>query len=51
MDGVRDPSSAGQSLTYVPILEAYSSFEGGCKGLVVSKNHYLLLYISQLHFR
>ena len=50
VSGVRDSSSAGQGLTYVSILEAYISFEGGCKGLSVSKNHYLLLYISQLHF-
>ena len=48
--GVRDRSSAGQSLTYVSILEAYISFEGECKGLPVIKNHYLLLYISQLYF-
>ena len=42
---VRDSSSAGQSLTFVSILEAYISFEGGCEGVAVSKN-YLLLYIS-----
>ena len=47
---VRDSSCAGQSPSYVSILEAYISFEGGCKGLAVNKNHYLLLYISQLHF-
>ena len=41
--GVRDSSSAGQSLTYVSILEAYISFKGECNGLAVSKNHYLLL--------
>ena len=23
---------------------------GGCRGLAVSKNHYLLLYVSQLYF-
>ena len=50
MGGVRDSSSTGQSLTYVSILEAYISFEGGWKGLGVSKNDYLLLYISQLYF-
>ena len=44
--GVRDSSSAGQSLTYVSILEAQIRFEGGCEGLPVSKNHYLLLYLS-----
>ena len=48
--GVMDSSSAGQGLTYVSILEAYISFEGGYKGLAVSKNHFLLLYISQLYF-
>ena len=48
--GVRDSSSAGQSLTFVSILEACISFEGGCEGVAVSKNHYLLLYISQIYF-
>ena len=48
--GVMDSSSAGHSLIYVSILEAYIGLEGGCKGLAVSKNHYLLLYISQLYF-
>ena len=48
---VMDSSSAGQSLTYVSILEAYIILlRGGCKGLAVSKNHYLLLYICQLYF-
>ena len=36
LGGVRDSLSAGQSLTYVSILEAYISFQGGCKGLAVS---------------
>ena len=31
-------------------METDISFEGGCKGLAVSENHYLLLYISQLYF-
>ena len=48
--GVRDSSSAGQRLTYVSILEAYISFEGGLEGLAVNKNHYLLLYIPQIYF-
>ena len=48
--GVGDSSSAGQSLTYVSIFGTYISFEGGRKGLAVSKNHDLLLYISQLYF-
>ena len=45
-------SSAGQTLTYVSILEAYISFEWRVQGsgcLAVSKNH-LLLYIPQLYF-
>ena len=46
MGGVRDSSSAGESLTCASILEAYNSFERGCEGLAVSKNHYLLLYIT-----
>ena len=50
VDGVRHSSSAGQSLIYVSILEAYISFEGWCEGLAVSKNYYLLLYISQIYF-
>ena len=37
--GVRDSSSSGQSLTYVSILEAYDYFEGGCKGLAVSRSY------------
>ena len=32
------------------VRDSYISFEGGCKGLAVNKNHYLLLYISQLYF-
>ena len=40
--GVRDLSSAGQSLTCISILEAYISFEGGCTVLAVSKNHYCI---------
>ena len=35
VDEVRDSSSAGQSLTYVSIVETDISFEGGCKGLAV----------------
>ena len=42
---VKDSSSAGQSMTYVSVLGAYSSFVGfGC-----IKN-YLLLYISRMYF-
>ena len=48
--GVRDSSSAGQRLTYVSILEAYITLEGGLEGLAVSKNNYLLMYISQIYF-
>ena len=40
--GVRDLSSAGQSLTCISILEAYISFEGGCTVLAVSRNHYCI---------
>ena len=34
MSGVMDSSCPDQSLTYVSIIEAYISFEGGCKGWV-----------------
>ena len=37
LGGVRDSCSAGESKTYVFDLEAYNSFGGGCKALVVSK--------------
>ena len=50
--GVMVSSSAGQTLTYVSILEVYISFEWRVQGsgcLAVSKNH-LLLYIPQLYF-
>ena len=42
---VKDSSSAGQSMTYVSVLGAYSSFVGF--GWI--KNH-LLLYISRMYF-
>ena len=38
--GVRNSSSAGQSLSYISILEAYISFEGGRECLAVNQNHY-----------
>ena len=34
---VRDSSSTVPSMTYVSILEAYNSFDGGCEGLGISK--------------
>ena len=45
MGGVMDSSSPDQGLTYVCIIEAYISFEEGCNGVAVNKNHYLILYI------
>ena len=50
MGQVRDSSSAGQSFTFVSILESYIiSFEGGCKGLAVNKNHfYYCIYPSYI---
>ena len=40
---VRDSSSAGQSMTYVFILEAYNSLEGMLEGLGVSKESLLTI--------
>ena len=43
---VRDSSSAGQSMTYVSVLGAYSSFVGfGC-----IKNYLLIVYIPNVFF-
>ena len=43
MGEVRDSSSAGQSMTYVFILEAYNSLEGMLEGLGVSKESLLTI--------
>ena len=47
--GVRVLSSAGQSETYISILEAYIKFGGGWKGLGVSKKSlFVIVYISNI---
>ena len=50
MGGVRGSSSAGQSMTYVSILDAYISFEWGCEGLGVSKKLlFIIVYIPNIY--
>ena len=42
---VNDSCSAGQSMSYVSILEAYNSFVGRWEGLDVSKKSFIIVYI------
>ena len=49
VDRVRDSSSAGQSVTYIFILEANNRFEGGGEGLgVIRKWIFIIVYISNI---
>ena len=50
MGRVRNSSSAGQSMTYVSILEAYNSFVGGWESLDVSKKSFIIVYIPNIFF-
>ena len=46
---MRDSSSAGQSVTYVSVLETYISFGGGWESLGVSKKAlFIIVYISNI---
>ena len=48
MGRVRDSSSAGHSMTYVSISEAYNSFVGGWESLNVSKKSFIIVYIPNI---
>ena len=47
---VNDSCSAGQSMSYVSILEAYNSFVGRWEGLDVSKKSFIIAYIPNKFF-
>ena len=50
MGRVRNSSSAGQSMIYVSILEAYNSFVGRWESLDVSKKSFIIVYIPNIFF-
>ena len=47
---VNDACSAGQSMSYVSILEAYNSFVGRWQGMDVSKKSFVIVYIPVYFF-